>query len=88
MKQQHDLTAMVCQEVSIHCVPDGSVEDHPDAIAQVAKVALLAIPDGWAKIDGEWVRLREVKAIDGCGGSTHDDPAWDRPLATVYERED
>ncbi len=44
-----------------------------------------AIPDGWAKIDGRWVRLREAKAIDGCGGSTHDDPAWDRPLSTVYE---
>lgn len=33
----------------------------------LADAALDAVPDGWAKVDGEWVRLRPVNVRQDAG---------------------
>ncbi len=43
----------------------------------VAREALDAIPNGWAKIEGRWVRLVQFDSsceADGVGGHWHVDP--------------
>lgn len=39
-------------------------DEGDEMTAEMADYALSAIPDGWAKVDGEWVRIKRRPAYD------------------------